>query len=92
MSLNLDNYMPGLDWTAVHPAVGVPLLREMISRGHADDFGMPVYVQQPKQPVELGLVGYHEWMMQRPYFVGRYVERAGAACSKERIAAVQSPS
>lgn len=73
MALNLDNCVPGLDWTALHPALGVPLLHEMIASGHADKFGMPVFQQQPKQPFELGVAGYHELIMQRPRFVGRWV-------------------
>jgi hypothetical protein len=52
--------------------------------------GLPVFMQQAQLPKKLTLAEYHAWMMQRPRFVGRYVGCAGAACSGECSAAVQS--
>jgi hypothetical protein len=88
MVLNKDNWEPTLNWTALDPALGVPLLRGMVNSGHADGFGMPVFSQQTQLPTELTLPEFLKWEVKRPYFVGRYVERAGAACSGESNAAV----
>jgi hypothetical protein len=76
-ALNKDNWEPCLDWTKLHPAVGVPLLMKMIKRGFADALGLPVFVQQAKLPTDLTVAEYHAWTMQRPFFVGRYVRLAG---------------
>jgi hypothetical protein len=76
--LNWDNYKPGLDWTQVHPALGVPLLRIMVKKGYADALGQPVYVQQAKLPSELTLMEFLQMEILMPYSIGRYVERAGA--------------
>jgi hypothetical protein len=90
--LSWDNYLLTLNWTALHPALGAPLLDKMITNGYADDFGKPVFMQQDELPTTLTLIEFLKKENQRPYFVGRYVERAGAACSGECSAAVQSPS
>jgi hypothetical protein len=70
MVLNKDNWEPlagahqaqgqgspvkRWNWSALDPALGVPLLHGMVNNGHADDFGMPVIVQQAKLPTDLTL-------------------------------------